>query len=73
MTPLRTLPLSVAPIDGETTDGYLRRLAVVNYTTVAEVRHAVLVSIGRATWNTFDPPESRGVVDFPALSVVSLT
>ena len=38
MTPLRTLPLSVAPIDGETTDGYLRRLAVVNYTTVAEVR-----------------------------------
>ncbi len=72
MTPLRTLPLSIAPIDGETTDGYLRRLAAVHYTTVAEVRHAVLASIGRATWNTFDPRVGAAIArlaDIPAASL----
>jgi len=52
---LRSLPIHVEPVEGETTDGYLSRLAHAHLLDDADLRRLVLEQIERTWWPAADP------------------
>lgn len=53
-TPLRTLPISLDPLDGETPDGFLARLAQAHLLDEVDLRRVILQRIGRSWWPAVD-------------------
>lgn len=52
---LRTLPIRVEPVDGETLDGYITRLARAHLLEEADLRRIILEQLGRNWWPAADP------------------
>lgn len=52
---LRTLPVRVEPVDGETLDGYTSRLAHAHLLEEADIRRIILEQLGRNWWPAADP------------------
>ncbi len=52
--PLRSLPIRIEPVDGETTDGFMSRLLHAHLLDDADIRRLVLEQIERTWWPTAD-------------------
>lgn len=53
-TPLRTLPIRLEPIEGETVDGFTKRLAEAHQCEERDIRRIVLEHLGRSWWPVAD-------------------
>lgn len=53
-TPLRTLPIRLEPVVGETVDGFTKRLAQAHHCEERDIRRIVLEHLGRSWWPVAD-------------------
>lgn len=53
-TPLRTLPIRLEPVVGETVDGFTKRLAQAHHCDERDIRRIILDRLGRSWWPVVD-------------------
>lgn len=66
--PLRTLPIQLDPVEGETVDGFTKRLAQAHQCEERDVRRIVLEHLGRNWWPVADQCIVEVIEDLADLS-----